>query len=141
VSGTAPPTAATAGTYLASTSADGLSYFEYGSYDAYLNYQSPGDVALNPDMYTTTVATPSSTWDKYGKMYSNAAVSARPSGAAPLLATTAPIQNTNSPVFSYKCTAKKLIPVDPNKSSASAIFISTWFVLFCFFTLAFEAVL
>jgi hypothetical protein len=116
--GATPPTSATALTFLASASADGTRYREYGSYDSAFAYQSP-NADNHPHLFNASaLATPSSSWSMFGKMYSNAAISARPAGSPPLINSTL-LASTNVPVFSYKCTAVKSIPVNPGSPPTS----------------------
>lgn len=128
LAGSTPPTSTSAATFLASASADGKSYREYGSYDKDLAYQSPAP-PHNADMFTSVVPNSTYAWDKLGQMYSNIAISARPTGAPPLTATTTLLQSAGTPVFSYYCTAKRndVIAADANKkSSGSARYTSMW---------------
>ena len=129
--GSTPPDATSALTFLASASADGMTYREYGSYDKNFAYQSPYG-STNPDMFTTVVPNSTLAWSNYGRMYSNAAISARLTGSAPLLATTEWADLAGTPVFSYKCTARRndKIVADPNKqSTASTSCMSVWLLV------------
>jgi len=118
VSGSSAPTASTAATFLASATADGT-YREYGNYDNTISYISPGDATKNPNTYTTTLAS-AADWTMLGKLYSDAAISARPTGSSPLTASGGLITTTSSDAsFSYKCSAKKIIVSTNNKSSGS----------------------
>jgi hypothetical protein len=129
--GSTPPDATSASTFLASATADGMTYREYGSYDKDLTYQAPMG-PTNPDMFTTVVPNSTLAWSNYGRMYSNAAISARPTGSPPLLATTELAALAGTPVFSYKCTARRndKIIADPNKqSSASTSCMSMWLLV------------
>ena len=135
VAGSSAPTAATSRTFLLSVSPDGLHYREYGAYDTGLAYQSPFDAALNPDTFTTVLPT---NWSMYGRTFSNAAISARPTGSPPMTAASTVLSNlAGSPVFSYRCTAQKVVPViadsgpSSKKSSGNAIVASVWLLLLC----------
>ena len=133
VAGSTAPTATTAATFLASATADGKNYREYGSYDKDIAYQSPD---LSADMFTSAVPNSTYAWDKLGKMYSNIAISARPTGAAPLAADTQLLQSSGTPVFSYYCTAKRndVIAAEANKkSSGSVTSIELWLLLLSLF--------
>ena len=129
--GSTPPDATSDGTFLASATADGMTYREYGSYDKDLAYQSPKG-PINPDMFTTLVPNSTLAWSNYGRMYSNAAISARPADSPPLTATMQLAALSGTPVFSYKCTAKRndKIVADPNKqSTASTSCMSVWLLV------------
>jgi hypothetical protein len=132
VAGPSAPIQTTPNTFLLSVSPDGLHYREYGAYDAGLSYQSPFDAALNPDTFTTVLPT---NWSMYGRTFSNAAISARPTGSPPMTANSTVLSGVaGSPVFSYRCTAHKVVPVhaDPNKqSSGNAMVASVWLLLLC----------
>jgi hypothetical protein len=136
VLGSSAPTAATSGTFLLSVSPDGRHYREYGAYDTTMAYQSPFDAALNPDTFTTVLPT---NWSMYGRMFSNAAISARPTGSPPMTAASTVLSSVaGSPVFSYKCTAqKKVVAESPDssktKSNGNAIVASVWLLLLCAF--------
>ena len=135
VAGSTVPTATTAATFLASATADGT-YREYGNYDNTLNYVSPGDTTKNPNTYTATVAT-STDWTMLGKLYSNAAISARPAGSSPLTTAATLITTTSSDAsFSYKCSAKKIIVSTNNKSSGSKMSSATSLIALAAFVFA-----
>jgi hypothetical protein len=118
ITGSTPPTATSAGTFFASATADGKAYREYGSYNSDFAYQSPAP-PHNAEMFTSAVPNSTYAWDKYGQMYSNIAISARPAGSPPLASATTLYQGAGTPVFSYKCTAKKIdaVAADTNKKS------------------------
>ena len=132
--GATPPTGSTANTFLASVncgSTSGCQYREYGSYDSTYNYVSPND-PNNPNMYTSVLPS-ASDWTTLGRMYSNAALTARPAGSMPLDASRGLFQGgANLPVYTYSCSAKKLETI----SSGSASFASMWLLLSAAFAVA-----
>jgi hypothetical protein len=135
LAGSTVPTAVSAGTFLASATADGKAYREYGSYDKDFSYQSPA-APNNAEMFTSLVPNSTYAWDKLGQMYSNIAISARPTGAPALTADTALLQSAGIPVFSYYCTAKRndVIAAEANKQSkASARSAGIWVLIFSLF--------
>ena len=132
--GATPPTASTPNTFLAAascSSTSGCQYREYGSYDSTYNYVSPND-PNNPNTYTSVLPS-ASDWSTLGRMYSNAALTARPAGNPPLQASGGLYQGgANLPVYTYTCSAKKIETI----SSGSASFASMKLLLAAAFAVA-----